>query len=125
MNIIIPSIDEIAEINKQLGGSVINRSILEFLIAKIESKYKDKDFKKQIAKIAAVLWMSIIQQHPFIDGNKRTATETVHLFLRKNSFTLETSTAGKVYISLKTANNEIGYEELVKWIYERLKEVAK
>ncbi len=125
MNIIIPSIDEIAEINKQLGESMINRSSLEFLVSQIEAKYKDKDFKKQVAKISAILWMSIIQQHPFIDGNKRTATETVHLFLNKNSFILETTTAGRVYISLKIANNEIDYEDLVKWIYERLKEVAK
>ncbi len=123
--IVIPSIEEIIEINKKLGGSVINKSSLEFLMAKIESKYKDKDFKKQIAKISAIIWMHIIQQHSFLDGNKRTATETVHLFLKKNGFMLETSTAGKVYISLKIANNEIKYEDLVKWIYERLKEVVK
>lgn len=125
MIIVIPSTDEIIEINKRLGESIINRSSLEFLVSKIEAKYKDKDFKKQVAKISAILWTSIIQQHPFIDGNKRTATETVHLFLKKNNFMLETSTAGKVYVSLKIANNEINYEDLVKWIYERLKEVAK
>lgn len=121
--IVIPSIDEIIEINKKLGGSVINKSSLEFLIAKIESKYRDKDFKKQIAKIAAITWMHIIQQHSFLDANKRTATETVHLFLKKNGFMLETSTAGKVYMSLKIANNEISYEQLINWIYEKLKEV--
>ncbi len=123
--IIIPSVEEIIEINKKLGGSVINKSGLEFLIAKIESKYKDRDFRKQMAKISAIIWMHIIQQHSFVDGNKRTATETVHLFLKKNGFVLDTSTAGKVYISLKIANNEITYEQLVKWIYERLSEVEK
>lgn len=123
MKIIIPGAAEIVEINKKIGGGVINKSSLEFLIAKIESKYRDKDYKKQIAKISAILWMDIIQKHVFLDGNKRTATEAVMLFLEKNNFMLETTTAGKVYVSLKIANNEIKYEELVKWIYERLREV--
>ncbi|MBU3957530.1 MAG: Fic family protein [Nanoarchaeota archaeon] len=112
--------ETIIEINKKLGGGIINKGSLEFLTAKIESKYNDKDLKKQIAKIAAILWMDIIQKHPFLDGNKRTATEAAMLFLEKNSFVLETATAGKVYISLKIANNEIKYEELVKWIYEKI-----
>lgn len=123
MRIIIPSIDEIIEINKKVGGETVSRGELEFLITKIESKYADKDLKKQVAKIAAILWMDIIQKHPFMDGNKRTATEAVMLFLQKNNFILETPLAGKVYISLSIANNEMRYEELVKWIYERLKEV--
>lgn len=117
MKIIIPSVELIIEINKRLGGSVINRGLLEFLIAKIESKYRDEDYKKQIAKVAAILWMDIIQSHPFLDGNKRTATETVMFFLEKNNFVLETPIAGKVYISLKLANHEMEYDELVKWIY--------
>jgi len=125
MEIIIPSIEEIIDINKQLGGGVINRGNLEFLISKIESKYKDKDFKKQVAKIAAIIWMHIIEQHPFTDGNKRTATETMLLFLEKNDYYLDCPVAGKVYLSLKIANHEIEYDTLISWIYGRLKEVKK
>lgn len=121
MKIIIPSIEAIIEINKRLNGNIINRGALEFIIAKIESRYKDEDLKKQISKIAAILWMEIIQNHPFLDGNKRTATETAILFLEKNNFVLDTPVAGKVYISLKIANNEITYEELVIWLHERIK----
>lgn len=123
MRIIIPSIDEIIEINKRLGGETINRGGLDFLITKIESKHADKDLRKQIAKISAILWMDIIQKHPFMDGNKRAATEAVMLFLQKNKFVLETPLAGKVYVSLSIANNEMRYEDLVKWIYGRLKGV--
>ena len=117
--------EDIIEINKKIGGKVINRGALEFLIAKIESKHRDGEHKKQIAKIGAIIWMDIIRQHPFIDGNKRTATETLLLFLKKNNFILETPLAGRVYTSLKIANNEIGYEELVEWLYQKLKEAEK
>ena len=124
-NILIPSTEDMIEINKQLGESTINKGCLEFMISKIESKYKDEDIKKQVAKISAIIWMDTIQQHPFVDGNKRSATEIMLLFLKKNDYTLQTTIAGKVYISLKLANNEMTYENLIKWIYERIKGVEE
>ena len=121
VNIILIGVDEITEINKVFGGYILNSSNLNFLITQIESKYKDTDFQRQIAKIGAIVWMSLVQGHSFIDGNKRTATESMQLFFEKNGYYLETSTAGLVYTSLKIANNEIKYEELIDWINERLK----
>lgn len=121
VNIILIGVDEITEINKVFGGYVLNSSNLNFLITQIESKYKDVDFQRQIAKIGAIVWMALVQGHSFIDGNKRTATESMQLFFEKNGYYLETSTAGLVYTSLKIANNEIKYEELIDWINERLK----
>ena len=70
--------------------------------------------------IAAIFWFEIIQGHPFVDGNKRTATETMKLFLKKNGFKLNTPISGLVYISLKIANTEISYSELINWINKRL-----
>jgi death-on-curing protein len=121
VNIILIGVDEITEINKILGGHVLNPGNLNFLITQIESKYKDADFQRQIAKIGAIVWMSLVQGHSFVDGNKRTATESMQLFFEKNGYYLETSTAGLVYTSLKIANNEIKYEELIDWINGRLK----
>ena len=45
MKVIIPSVEEIIEINKKLGKKVMNRGAVEFLMAKIESKYKNKEYK--------------------------------------------------------------------------------
>ena len=70
-------------------------------------------------------FISALTIHPFTDGNKRTATETMILFLEKNNFMLETSIAGKVYISLKIANSEMEYDTLVTWPCEHLKEVKE
>ena len=118
--IIIPSSDDAIAINKRLGGSVLNRGAVDFLITKIESKIAKKDYRRQIATISAILWYEIVRGHPFVDGNKRTATETMKLFLKQNNFKLNTPLSGLVYISLKIANNEITYSELIEWIYRRL-----
>jgi death-on-curing family protein len=85
-DIIIPSTDDIIAINQKLGGTVLNKGMIDFIIAKIEAKVPKKDYKRQIATIAAIFWFEIIQGHPFVDGNKRTATETMKLFLKKNGF---------------------------------------
>ena len=119
-DIIIPSTDDITAINQKLGGTVLNKGMIDFIIARIEAKVPKKDFKRQIATIAAIFWFEIIQGHPFVDGNKRTATETMKLFLKKNGFKLNTPISGLVYISLKIANNEISYSELINWINKRL-----
>ncbi len=116
----VPSADNILEINRRVGGGIVNKGAIEFLLSKIESKRIEDDHKRSIAKISAMIWMDIIQHHPFIDGNKRTATEAMKLFLRKNGLRLNTSTAGMAYTSLKIANNEMHYEKLVEWIYDRL-----
>ena len=118
--IIIPTSDDAIAINKRLGGSVLNRGAVDFLITKIESKISKKDYRRQIATISAILWYEIIRGHPFVDGNKRTATETMKLFLKQNSFKLNTPLRGLVYISLKIANNEIAHSELIEWIYRRI-----
>ena len=118
--IIIPSSDDAIAINKRLGGSVLNQGAVDFLITKIESKISKKDYRRQIATISAILWYEIVRGHPFVDGNKRTATETMKLFLKQNNFKLNTPLSGLVYISLKIANNEIAYSELIEWIYRRL-----
>lgn len=118
--IIILTSDDAIAINNRLGGSVLNRGAVDFLITKIESKIAKKDYRRQIATISAILWYEIVRGHPFVDGNKRTATETMKLFLKQNNFKLNTPLSGLVYISLKIANNEITYSELIEWIYRRL-----
>jgi len=126
----------IIAINRKLGGAILNPGSIDFLIAKIESKTPKKDYKRQIATISAIFWYykrqiatisaifwyEIIQSHSFIDGTKRTGTETMKLFLKQNNLKLDTPLGGLVYISLKIANNEILYSELIEWIYRRLED---
>jgi death on curing protein len=125
-DIVLPGVDELVEVNHRLGGKLLKTGSLEFLITKVESRKLKQDnanFKKNLSCIAAILWHDIINLHPFLDGNKRTATEAVQLFLYKNKFGLNTTTAGLVYMSLKVANGDIERTELAKWIYNNLKEL--
>ena len=116
----ILSVDEIIEINKKFNGGA-RRGDLDFILSKIKSFNLGRDMRKDVAKSAATLWYYIIQNHVFIDGNKRTATEATKLFCKLNSFALELPPNGFVYISLKIANNDIEFQELSDLLYERLR----
>jgi len=87
--IIIPSIEEIITINKELEKNFsVNKGALDFIISKIKSKKPSNDRKKDIAKCAAILWHDIITNHPFLDGNKRTATESMLMLIELNNYEL-------------------------------------
>ncbi|HDH41523.1 MAG TPA: type II toxin-antitoxin system death-on-curing family toxin [Candidatus Altiarchaeales archaeon] len=122
--IIIPSLEDIIAINKELEKSFsVNEGALDFMISKIKSRRPSLDRKKDIAKGAATIWHDITVNHPFIDGNKRTATEAMLMFIDLNDYELKSPPNGLIYISLKLANNDISFNELVNWIYSRLKEI--
>lgn len=119
--IIIPTVEEIITINKKLGYEVVNKGSLDFILDKVKSLKKSGDFKKDVSKIGARLWMDIISDHPFVDGNKRTATETTKLFFKLNKIKLDIPQNGIIYLSLKIANKDINLNKLMSYIYERIK----
>ena len=66
---------------------------------------------------AAALWESLAQNHPFIDGNKRTAFATVFTFLLVNGVSLSAGPDElyKFIIGLYEANS-FDFEHLKIWL---------
>lgn len=48
-------------------------------------------YYESILEMAAALWESLSQNHPFVDGNKRTAFAATDVFLRSNGFQISAS----------------------------------
>ncbi len=66
---------------------------------------------------AAALWESMAQNHPFIDGNKRTAFAVMDVFLKMNGILITASpedTANFVYSLYDTQT--FNFEELATWL---------
>src|SRR3989344_5912256 len=59
--------EELLRINNGFGGGLISDSSIDFALEKQEDK------KLGIFKKLAYLWRAILVDHPFTDGNKRTA----------------------------------------------------
>lgn len=66
--------------------------------------------------LAATYAVSIASNHPFVDGNKRTAYHAMILFLALNGKPWSADKVEAIRIMLAVAAGEIGIEELAAWL---------
>ena len=105
--------------NQQLaehGGSVGVRDagLLESALARPNNlvAYGEPD----VHDLAAAYGYGIARNHPFIDGNKRTAFVAVELFLSLNGFTLTATDVDCVITMLALAAGELREEAFARWL---------
>ena len=72
------------------------------------------------AALAAAYAYGLARNHPFIDGNKRTAWVIARLFLVLNGANLVFDKVDAIRVMLALAAGEIGEDELAHWLRERI-----
>ncbi len=72
------------------------------------------------AALAATYAYGIARNHPFVDGNKRTAAVVSETFLVLNGYALHASDAELVVAFLALASGDLSEEELADWFRTRL-----
>ncbi len=75
--------------------------------------------KPDIADLAAAFAFGIARNHPFVDGNKRTAAVVSETFLALNGWSLAASDAELVVAFLALAAGELSEEEMADWFRQR------
>jgi death-on-curing protein len=70
---------------------------------------------------AAAIWESLSQNHPFLDGNKRTAFAAMYTFLAINDARLTaTSTDTIVFLEGLYGAGAFGFDALVSWLRQNV-----
>jgi death-on-curing protein len=69
-----------------------------------------------LAELAACYALGIARNHPFVDGNKRTAFVALEVFLRLNGSVLTAGDAEAVVVMLAMAAGELPDEEFIGWV---------
>ena len=72
------------------------------------------------ASLAAAYAFGISRNHPFLDGNKRTAFVVMELFLTLNGWRLEADDAACVSVMLAVAAGKLSEEMLGEWLREHI-----
>ena len=72
--------------------------------------------KPDYADLAACYGVGIAKNHPFVDGNKRTAFVAVELFLTLNGWKLNASDPDAVLAMLAVATGKIDETGFAEWI---------
>lgn len=76
------------------------------------------------ADLAAAYAFALARNHPFVDGNKRTAFVALELFLNLNGFELAADDAECVMTVLELAAGKLEEAALGNWVRQHLQEVA-
>ena len=69
-----------------------------------------------IAELAAAYTFGLAKNHPFVDGNKRTAFLALGLFLAVNGWRLETTQIDAIETMLSLAKGALDESSLASWI---------
>ena len=102
----------------ETGGShgVRDLGLLESAVARPRATFDKKDLYLDLFTKAAALMDSLINNHPFLDGNKRTGITAAGLFLRINGRKLTASPKALEACTLRVATKGMELAELADWL---------
>ncbi len=80
-----------------------------------QATFEEKDLYPDLFSKAAALMDSLVRNHPFVDGNKRTAITSTAMFLRINGYRLVVDNDEMVHFTLACAQSKLTLEEISSW----------
>ncbi len=116
------SVKEVEKIHQILidifGGSHGIRDLgsLESALSRPFQSFGNEELYPSPILKAAALLESILINHPFIDGNKRTAYTIVRLFLLSNNFDIKASQEEKYNFIVSTASGKKDFDAIADWL---------
>lgn len=105
------------------GGSHGLRDIglLESAVARPQASFGGQNLYPTLFLKAGALVHSLLRNHPFVDGNKRTAIYSAMTFLELNGCRFIAKHKEVVNFALKAENEKSSVEEIGKWLKEHTK----
>lgn len=102
------------------AGGIRDAGLLDSALARPLNRagYGEPD----IAELAALYAVAIARNHPFIDGNKRSAYVAMEVFLRLNGCRFPVSDAEAVVTTLAMASGELTDDEFTVWVRTNVRE---
>jgi death-on-curing protein len=102
----------------ETGGShgLRDLALLESAVARPRATFDSKEFYPDLFTKAAALMDLLINNHPFLDGNKRTGITATGLFFRINGWKLTASSKELVACTMRVAVEGLEIDELANWL---------
>jgi len=112
---------EVTSLHKRLlsefGGSdgIREAALLDSALSRPKNRFVYAEVPLSIAELAAAYAYGICKNHPFVDGNKRTAMGVAMLFSEFNGVEVNTTQEDAYLTFLGLAAGTISEEELTEW----------
>src|SRR6185295_10123280 len=102
------------------GEGIRDPGLLDSALARPKNFLAYSEEEPDLALLAASYAWGLTRNHPFVDGNKRTAYVVCRTFLRLNGQDLNASQEEKYLTFLHLAEGRLTEQELAAWIRQHL-----
>jgi death-on-curing protein len=106
------------------GSGVREEGMLESALARPQQLYAYGDPPPDLADLAASLAFGLARNHPFVDGNKRTAAVACETFIALNGASLDATDLELYPVYVALAEGSLSEADFAAWLRPRLKLVA-
>jgi death on curing protein len=116
------SLAEVLDLHRQViaqsGGAqgILDLHALESALAQPHMTFDGEELYPSIVEKAAALGFSVIKNHPFVDGNKRTGHAAMETFLVLNGYEISASVEEQEHVILQVATGEMARQEFTAWL---------
>lgn len=115
-----------SRVMEQSGGGVgiLDLGALESAVAQPRMMFNGEELYPTITEKASALGFSLIQNHPFIDGNKRAGHAALETFLMLNGYEISASVDEQVDIVLGVASGKIDRDTFTAWLRSHIVDLS-
>ncbi|MEO0394701.1 MAG: type II toxin-antitoxin system death-on-curing family toxin [Cyanobacteria bacterium P01_A01_bin.137] len=123
------TLDEVLTIHSQIleqsGGAAGIRDLgsLKSALAQPMMTFDGDELYPTLIDKAAALGFSLVMNHPFVDGNKRTGHAAMEIFLVMNDLEIAAAVDEQEAVILLLAEGSLDREAFKKWLGSRVKAV--
>jgi len=116
------TLSEVLELHHRViarsGGAlgVLNLGALESALAQLRITFGGQELYSGVIEKASALGFSLIQNHPFVDGNKRTGHASMEIFLVLNDYEIHASVDEQERIVLEVASGKMDRPTFLAWL---------
>lgn len=103
---------------KIYGGKdgIRDEGLLESALAQPQASFGGEYVHSTVFEMAAAYGFHICKNHPFFDGNKRTALVAIYTFLYVNGYRLQADKKSLYAVMIDLANGKLEKEELAAFL---------
>ena len=96
------------------GGEegILNAGMLHSAIAVAQASFDGEYIHADLYEMAAAYLYHIVQNHPFLDGNKRTGAGAAIVFLSMNGINVKAEEEALADITLRVASGQVGKKDV-------------
>ncbi len=103
---------------EQSGGSIgiRDQGALESALAQPYMTYAAQELYPTLIEKVAALGFSLINNHPFVDGNKRIGHAAIEVILLMNGYEIQADVDSQETVILAVAASEMNRESFLEWL---------